>query len=282
MEITAGRVAVVTGAASGIGRALVDHAASRGMQVVAADIDQVALDATVAELRDAGASAVGARTDVSIAEEVQRLADLAYDEFGSVDLLCNNAGVFSGGLLWERSIADWNWVMGVNVYGIVHAIRSFVPRMIESGRTAHIVNTASMGGLVTGAYSGPYFTSKFAAVGLTDCLAQDLRAAGAPIGVSVLVPSLIATGIGTSERNRPERFVDRLHQKGPDAEFVEAMLASSTTEAGMPPAEVAALVFDAVEAGRFWIPTKPSYHEQVEQRHADMQALRLPVPPTLD
>lgn len=282
MEIDPGMVAVVTGAGSGIGRALALHAAQRGMRVVVADIEQPPLDETVEAIETNGGDCIGLRVDVSVEDDVARLADLAFERFGAVNLLCNNAGVFAGGLMWERSVADWNWVMGVNVYGIVHAVRSFVPRMLDSGRPGHIVNTASMGGLVTGAYSGPYYTSKFAAVGMTDCLAQDLRAAGAPVGASVLVPSLINTGIGTSGRNRPERFIDRHHEVGADAAFVEQMLRTATTEAGMPPAEVAALVFDAVEAGRFWIPTKPSFHDQIEQRHRDMQDLALPVPPTLD
>lgn len=282
MQIEAGQVAVVTGAGSGIGRELAVLAALRGMRVVAADIEQPALDDTVDLLEALGAEVVGVRTDVSSSTDVQRLADTAFDRFGQVNLLCNNAGVFSGGLMWERTVADWDWVMGVNVYGIVHAVRSFVPRMLASGAPGHIVNTASMGGLVTGAYSGPYFTSKFAAVGLTDCLAQDLRVVDAPIGVSVLVPSLVATDIGSSGRNRPERFIDRLDEPGPDARFVEEMLATSTSESGMSPVEVAELVFDAVAAGRFWIPTKPSYHDQIRQRHEDMQDLALPRPPVLD
>ena len=281
MKIEAGMVAVITGAGSGMGRSMAEKAAATGMRVVAADIEQPRLDATVEALLATGVEAIGVRTDVSSAEDVARLADTAFGEFGQVNLLCNNAGVFSGGLMWERTIADWNWVMGVNLYGIIHAVQSFVPRMIEGELPGHIVNTASMGGLVTGAYSGPYFTSKFAAVGITDCLAQNLRTTGKPIGVSVLIPSLINTDIGSSDRNRPERFVDRLSEKGADAQFVEQMLAESTA-AGMSPDDVADLVFDAVEDGRFWIPTKPSYHDQIRARHEDMQELRLPVPPTLD
>ena len=162
-------------------------------------------------------------------------------------LLCNNAGVFSGGLLWERTVRDFEWVFAVNLYGIVHAIRSFVPRMLAQDAESHIVNTASMGGLVTNAYSGPYYTSKFAAVGLTECLAHDLAASGAKIGVSLLVPSLIATSIGTSERNRQERYVERGNpEPTPDAAFVTQMLQDSTA-GGMPPSEVAALVIDAVQ-----------------------------------
>jgi NAD(P)-dependent dehydrogenase (short-subunit alcohol dehydrogenase family) len=213
---------------------------------------------------------------------VQRLADLAFDRHGDVALLCNNAGVFSGGLLWERSLEDFEWVIGVNVYGIVHAIRSFVPRLLTQGSESHIVNTASMGGLITNAYSGPYYASKFAAVGLTECLAHDLAGIDARVGVSVLVPSLIATNIGTSERNRLERYVDRRNpDMTPDAAYVTQALRDSTA-GGMSPDEVAVLVFEAVRARQFYIPTKPSYHDQITQRYEDMMAKRLPRAPTID
>ena len=281
MQITPGMVAVITGAGSGIGRALAEKAAHAGMRVVAADIEQPRLDDTVAALGQIGAQAIGVRTDVSVEEDVIRLADTAFAEFGQVNLLCNNAGVFSGGLMWERTMADWKWVMGVNVDGLVHAVRAFVPRMLEMETPGHIVNTASMGGLVTGAYSGPYFTSKFAAVGLTECLAHDLRTTGKNVAASVLVPSLINTNIGTSGRNRQERWIDRGREATPDAEFVETMLVEATA-AGMAPTEVADLVFDAVEAGNFWIPTQPSYHDQIRARHDDMQELRHPAPAQLD
>jgi NAD(P)-dependent dehydrogenase (short-subunit alcohol dehydrogenase family) len=274
-------VAVVTGAGSGIGRALVERAAAQGLKVVAADIEQPQLDATMQAVTAAGGEAVGVRTDVSVPGDLERLADEAWSTFGGVDLLCNNAGVFSGGLMWERTLADWEWVMGVNLYGLVNSVKAFVPRLLEAGTPAHIVNTASMGGLVTNAYSGPYYTSKFAAVGLTECLAHDLASTGAPIGVSVLVPSLVATGIATSRRNRPERFVDRTAEPGADEEFVLAAMVDSIS-GGMPPSEVAALVFDAVEGERFWIPTKPSYHDQIRARHDDMQELRHPGSAQLD
>ena len=252
------RVAVITGAGSGIGRALAFAAAREAMMVIAADVEEPALAETAAQIVAGGGRCVAIPTDVADANAVQRLADTAFDAHGGVHLLCNNAGVFSGGLLWERTLDDWEWVMGVNVYGVVHAIRSFVPRMIAQDVPCHIVNTASMGGLITNAYSGPYYTSKFAAVGLTECLAHDLATAEAKIGVSVLVPSLIATNIGTSERNRGEQFIDRLHpEMSPDAAFVTQVLRESTS-AGMPPGEVADLVFDAVRRNRFYIPTKPA------------------------
>ena len=282
MKIEAGMVAVVTGAGSGIGRALAEHAARQGMIVVAADVETAALDGTVEGIVREGGQAVGIRTDVSVAEEVEHLADTAWSRFGGVQLLCNNAGVFSGGLLWERSLADWEWVLGVNLYGQVHGVRSFVPRMLAGGTPAHIVDTASMGGLVTAAYSGPYFSSKFAAVGFTECLAHDLRATGAPIGVSVLVPSLVATGLADSRRNRPEPSTDDGAEPKADEAFVLAAMKDTLSGAGMPPADVAALVFDAVENGRFWIPTKPSYHDQIRVRHESMQTLSLPPGPELD
>jgi len=282
MEIEEGMVAVVTGAGSGIGRALAARAASRGMKVVAADIEEPNLVDTVDEIVRRGGEAHGVPTDVSVPEQVERLADEAWARYGGVHLLCNNAGVFSGGLMWERTLADWQWVMGVNLYGLVNAVHTFVPRLLASGQPAHIVNTASMGGLVTGAFSGPYFTSKFAAVGLTECLAHDLRTTGAPIGVSTLVPSLVATGIASSQRNRPERWIDRDAERKEDEAFVLAAMEDATLGAGMPPAEVAELVFDAVEHERFWIPTKPSYHDQIRSRHDDMQALRHPAAPPLD
>lgn len=281
MEIVAGDVAVITGAGSGIGRALARHAASLGMRVVAADVEVPKLDETVALITDAGGTAIAVPTDVSVAGSVADLADAAFTTYGAVHLLCNNAGVFSGGMLWERTMADWNWVMGVNLYGIVHAIGAFVPRMIAAGHRSHIVNTASMGGLITNGYSGPYYTSKFAAVGVSECLAHDLRSVGAPVGVSVLVPSLIATSIGSSDRNRPERWIDRDRQRGADEEFVAAALTDSTA-AGMAPDEVASIVFAAVAADQFWIPTRPSYHDQIRSRHEDMQALRHPAAPPID
>jgi len=282
MDEFQGKTAVITGAGSGIGRALAHATARAGMTVVAADVEEVALADTVAQITEAGGRAVGIPTDVADAAAVDHLADVAFGEHGGVHLLCNNAGVFTGGLLWERSLADWEWTLGVNVYGIIHAIRSFVPRMIAQDEACHIVNTASMGGLITNAYSGPYYTSKFAAVGLTECLDHDLRAAGAKVGVSVLVPSLIATNIGTSERNRAERYVDRRRPElSPDAEFVSQMLRESTG-AGMPPSEVAELVLDAVRSERFYIPTKPSYFEQITSRYEDMQALSRPRSPTID
>src|SRR5690242_20358510 len=160
MDEFAGRVAVVTGAGSGIGQGLARQAAREGMHVVVSDVEHGALEATASELRDGGTEVLSVPTDVSDAGQVEALAAAAYERFGAVHLLCNNAGVFQAGVVWQRTEADWEWVMGVNFYGVLHGIRSFVPRMIEAGEPGHIVNTSSMAGIMTVAFSGPYVVSK--------------------------------------------------------------------------------------------------------------------------
>jgi NAD(P)-dependent dehydrogenase (short-subunit alcohol dehydrogenase family) len=255
-----GKTAVITGAGSGIGRGLVQRCVAEGMKVVAADVEQGALDETLAL---SGGETLGVETDVSDGVQVHRLADRAYEAFGSVHLLCNNAGVFQAGLLWERTVEDWEWVLGVNVWGIVHGIRAFVPRMIADGVVGHIVNTSSLAGLVSNAYSGPYNTSKFAAVALTESLAHDLAATGATIGASVLVPGSVNTRIADSHRNRPTSLAAGMGAE--DAAFVDKSLADMTST-GADPADVAGLVLDAVRSGRFVIPTSSGYDKQIEHR----------------
>jgi NAD(P)-dependent dehydrogenase (short-subunit alcohol dehydrogenase family) len=271
-----GRVAVVTGAASGIGRGLARHAAREGMRLVLADVEVAALDETVADVEALGAEAVRIRTDVSQEHEVQALADAAFDRFGAVHLLCNNAGVFQAGVVWQRTQADWDWVMGVNVWGILHGIRAFVPRMLDQGGDAHIVNTASMAGLISVAYSGPYVVSKFAAAALTECLAHDLRAQESSIGVSCLVPGLVDTRIADSTRNRPDEPPSEV--TAPDHHFVAQVLKEQTSTGGRHPDEVAAIVFDAVRARQFWIPTTDGYDPLIRGRYEAL--LERAVPPT--
>jgi NAD(P)-dependent dehydrogenase (short-subunit alcohol dehydrogenase family) len=263
----AGKVAVITGAGSGIGRGLVQACAREGMRVVAADVEPKALQETTEPLTSGGGEVIAVVTDVSSAVAVDALAAAAYEAFGAVHLLCNNAGVFQAGLLWERTEADWEWVLGVNLWGIIHGIKAFVPRMIAGGEPGHIVNTSSLAGVVSNAYSGPYNTSKFAALGLTECLAHDLAAANTQLGASVLVPGSVATRIAESVRNRPTNLVDG--QGAEDAAFVDGMLAA-TAAAGVEPAVVATLVLDAVRKGQFVIPTSPGYDKQITHR---MQAL---------
>jgi NAD(P)-dependent dehydrogenase (short-subunit alcohol dehydrogenase family) len=254
----------VTGAGSGIGRALAGRAAREGMRVVIADVELNALDDAAAEVETAGAEVLVVRTDVSRADQVEELARLTYERFGAVHLLCNNAGVFQAGISWQRELADWDWVLGVNFWGVLHGIRAFVPRMLEAGDEGHIVNTSSLAGLITGAYSAPYITSKYAVLALTECLAHDLRAHGAPIGVSVLVPGLVDTKIAYSTRNRPDEPPGEA--QAPDHYLVEQALRDLLAKGGRPPDEVAGLVFDAVRAGRFFITTSDATEAILRER----------------
>jgi len=265
-----GKTAVVTGAASGIGRALAARLTAEGMHVVAADVEKDALE---------GAAADTFVVDVSDGAQVDALAAYAYERYGTVDVLCNNAGVFSGGLMWQRSIADFEWTLGVNLWGILHAIRAFVPRMLATGTPAHIVNTSSMAGLCTNAFSGPYTTSKFAALAATECLAHDLAATGAPIKVSALVPGAVATRIAASSRNRPAGLPPG---GGDDAAFVEQTLEDFTREQGAQPDDVAALVVEAIRTDTFLVPTRPSYAEQIRTRADALAEKRLPTGAVFD
>jgi len=181
--------------------------------------------------------------------------------------------VFQAGILGERTLADWEWVLGVNVWGIIHGIRSFLPRMIAQGGEGHVVNTSSLAGIVTGAYSGPYVTSKFAALGLTESLAHDLAAAGSSIGASVLVPGAVNTRINESGRNRPEALADGMGAE--DHAFVEDSL-TKVASSGREPSEIADLVLDAVRTGRFVIPTSAGYDAQVRGRAEAMLERLLP------
>ena len=203
----AGRTAVITGAASGIGRAMARRFSREGMTVVAADVDTAALDKLVAD-SGFGSPVRAVPTDVSEPSSVDALADLVYREFGEVGILCNNAGVGPMGTIWEVGVAEWEWVLGVNLWGVINGIRSFVPRMLESGREGHVVNTASMAGLIAGREMTPwrlgaYAASKHAVVAISHTLYAELRTAGAPIGVSLLCPAAVNTRIWDTERLRP-------------------------------------------------------------------------------
>jgi NAD(P)-dependent dehydrogenase (short-subunit alcohol dehydrogenase family) len=278
MQELNGKVAVVTGAGSGIGRALTQACAQEGMRVVAADVEAGALDDTMKLLHDAGADATSLVTDVGNFDAVAALADHAFTTYASVDVLCNNAGVFAGGLMWERPASDFQWTLDVNLWGILNGIRAFVPRMIELGTEAHIVNTVSMAGVCTTPYSGPYDVSKFAALAATECLAHDLAAVGANIKVSMLCPGLVATNIGLADRNRPDAMRCEM---SPDAAFVTQVLTDETAK-GLPPAAVAAMVLDAVRTERFFLPTNASHAPQLRERVDALLAGQLPPVPTFD
>jgi NAD(P)-dependent dehydrogenase (short-subunit alcohol dehydrogenase family) len=273
-----GKTAVVTGAGSGIGRALTLVLGGERMRVVAADVERAALDETMKLLHDAGVDATAQVTDVSRAADVAALADHAYETFGSVDVLCNNAGVFAGGLMWERPASDFDWALRVNLWGILNGIHAFVPRMIEQRTPAHIVNTVSMAGVCTTPFSGPYDVSKFAALAATECLAHDLAVSGAGIKVSMLCPGLVATNIGRADRNRPAEL---RADATPDAEFVTQALVDETAK-GLEPAAVAAMVLDAIRTERFFVPTNPSHAPQLRARTDALLAGELPPVPAFD
>jgi NAD(P)-dependent dehydrogenase (short-subunit alcohol dehydrogenase family) len=272
------KVAVVTGAGSGIGAALAEGFAAEGMRVVAADIDTPGVEATASRIGASGGAALAVKVDVAQEASVAALADTAWDHFGQVDLLVNNAGVFQGGLSWERSVADWDWTLGVNLYGIIHAIRSFVPRMIAQDTEGHVVNTASVAAFVGGPLSSPYVVSKCAAFSLSECLACDLEAAQSKIGASVLTPSTIDTGIATTARVRPESYGT---DPTPDAKAVAEGLATKIAM-GIPPSDVVAPVLDALRNDIFLIPTKPSYQAQIRNRFEALLERKVPGPTDVD
>ena len=252
MQDFAGRVAVVTGGASGIGLGLARRFGTEGMRVVIGDIEAGPLDAAVAELRDAGVEVEGVVTDVSDAAQVQALADAAVARFGGVHVVCNNAGVASGGFSWETPVDTWEWVLGVNLWGVINGIRSFVPLLVQQD-AGYVVNTASVAGLVAGPFMGPYNASKHAVVALSETLLHELAIAAPHVHVSVLCPGWVNTRIGESDRNRPDRLTGELGREvgpGPGLGLLQGVL-----ERGMTPAAVAEQVVDAVRADRFWILT---------------------------
>lgn len=247
-----GRVAVVTGAASGIGKALCERFAREGMRVVMADVEHERLKHAAAEVEALGAEVLAVRVDVSRADELSHLRDATLERFGAVHVLCNNAGVFAGGLSWDAIATDWEWVMGVNVYGILHGIRAFVPFMLEQAEPGHVVNTCSMAGLINMPLSGAYSVSKHAALSLTETLYHELRIKQSPVGVSALCPELIRTRIGHSERNRPAHLKRPEGSTTPEQSLVEHAIRSST-EGGIEPSVMADRVYHGIREDRFYL-----------------------------
>ena len=250
MRELAGRVAVVTGAASGIGRALARALAQAGMRIVAADVDEAGLAETIA-----GLDGVAVRTDVSERREVLALADRAWAAYGAVHVVCNNAGVALWGGLEAATHRDWHWVLGVNLWGVIHGVEAFVPRMIAQQSEGHVVNTASMAGLIASQGLGVYNTSKYAVVGLSETLVKDLRPYG--IGVSVLCPMGVATRIRDSERGRPPALRNEGAAAAAPVELIGRTLS---------PEPVAAMVVDAIRRNRFYIIPHEESLEAIRRR----------------
>jgi NAD(P)-dependent dehydrogenase (short-subunit alcohol dehydrogenase family) len=273
MRTFAGKVAVVTGAASGIGFELAKIFAEEAMAVVMADVEEAALAHAVEALEAAGGRVLGVPTDVSKAEAVEAVAERAVQAFGAIHVACSNAGVFTGGQLWDASLADYEWLLGVNVWGVIHGIRSFVPRMIAQGDECHLVNTASMAALTALPYTGIYHMTKHAVLALSESLFHELRFAAPRVKVSCLCPELIATAIARAERNRPAELAGAAPSTS--GELVRTAITEGTAR-GMPPRLIAERTLQAIREERFYILAEDAWREAALLRCEDIRLGRNP------
>ena len=278
----AGKTAVLTGAGSGFGLECARIGARLGMNLVLVDVQQDALDAATAEVQAAGAQVLARKVDVSNAAQMEQLAADVQQRFGAPHLVFNNAGVGAGGLVWENSVKDWEWVLGVNLWGVVHGVRLFTPMMLAAAKAdpawrGHIVNTASMAGLVDAPNMGIYNVSKHAVVSLSETLYQDLSLVTDQIGASVLCPFFVPTGIHQSHRNRPQ---DMPADKPTKSQLIgQAMSDKAVTSGKVTAAEVAQKVFDAAAQGQFYIYSHPKAIASVQTRMEDIMLGRNPTDP---
>jgi NAD(P)-dependent dehydrogenase (short-subunit alcohol dehydrogenase family) len=268
------KVAVVTGAASGIGFALAERCAALGMRVVIADIERPRLADAEAKLAGQGAEVLAVPTDVSQADSVAALARAAVDQFGGVQLVFNNAGVIAGGTTWESPLSDYEWLMGVNLWGVIHGIRTFVPILLEQDCETHVVNTSSMAGVTTMPYAGIYHMTKHGVVALSECLFHELGAKDARVGVSVLCPEGVATGIHQSGRNRPESLAAA--EPTIESQLIDSSLAH-TVATGVAPEVLASRTFDAIRDDRFYILAPGIWRTTCDQRLDDVREGRNPI-----
>ncbi len=266
MEFEA-KTAVVTGAASGIGRAMARRFASAGSRVVLADVERPRLAETVDELRDMGGEAIAVPTDVSERDQVHALADAAIDAYGAVHIVCNNAGVGSRGLpIAELPIEDFQWLIGVNLYGVIHGIEAFLPHL-RAQNEGHIVNTCSISSFLYMQGMGPYNATKAAVLALSETLLYELGDEGSDVGVSVLCPGWVRTNLGTADRNRPERLaVEFTSEQAAKIQARRERVADVFARDGLDPDAAAALVEDAVRTGRFYVLTHPTMTPEIERR----------------
>ena len=272
-----GKGAGVTGAASGIGRAIAERLAAEGMTLVLADIEEQALAKAEGELKAKGATALAVPTDVSKAGDVEALAKKTIDAFGAVHVVCNNAGVGPpGGPMWERTVADWQWVLGVNLWGVIHGIRTFIPIMRAQDTEGHIVNTASMAGLASAPWMGIYNVTKHAVVTLSETLYQELALMGVNVKVSVLCPAWVDTRLMDADRNRPAELQNPAQEAGgaqpdPIREVIRQLLAT-----GLSPEQVAEDVFKAIRDEKLYILTHPEFKEAIRTRMENILEERNP------
>jgi NAD(P)-dependent dehydrogenase (short-subunit alcohol dehydrogenase family) len=275
MKTFTDRIAVVTGGASGLGRAMAARFAREGVKIVLADIEADALNTTLKEFQDAGHDTIAVQCDVSKADDVEALAERTLEKYGGVHIVCNNAGVAAGGLIWEHTVEDWEWAMGPNVWGVIHGVRVFTPIMLKQNSEAHIVNTASVAGLLTLPGMGVYCVTKHAVVSLSECLHHDLVAQSDKVRCSVLCPAYVPTRIAESERNRPEHLRSDRPRTEEDVRREENMrhaVASGRISAD----QVADAVIDAIRAERFYILTHERIKPAIETRMQDILLNRLP------
>lgn len=267
MEMMTSKTAVVTGAASGIGRALVDQCLAEGMNVVLADVEERALNAALESVARVGSRAVAVLTDVARPDDVERLALRTVETFGGVHLLFNNAGVGAGTTIWESTVEDWAWVMSVNLWGVIHGIRSFVPRMLAQDEPGYVVNTASIAGLVRGHHSASYGVTKHAVVALSEQLALELERMGSKLRAAVLCPGWVNTRINESGRNRPAE----LGNPGPSPEPTPEMMKRweelrELVAHATPASDIAKFTFAGLRAGKFYLLPHPESYEWVRTR----------------
>ncbi len=277
------KTAVLTGAGSGFGLECARIGARLGMNLVLADVQQDALDKSVAEMQAAGAQVLAMRVDVSKADQMQAFADAAFKRFGAPHFIFNNAGVGAGGLVWENSLKDWEWVMGVNVMGVVHGVHFFTPMMLAAAKAdpayqGHIVNTASMAGLLNAPNMGIYNVSKHAVVSLSETLYQDLALVTDQISASVLCPFFVPTGISQSHRNRPDEL--KVETRPTQSQLIGQAMSDKAVGSGkVSAAQVAEMVFDAVAANHFYIYSHPKAIGSVQTRMEDVMLARNPTDP---
>jgi NAD(P)-dependent dehydrogenase (short-subunit alcohol dehydrogenase family) len=270
-----GKVAVITGAASGIGKSIAERCVREGMKTVLADIDEPNLTKAEGELKGLGGTVLAVKTDVSKRGDVELLARQAIDAFGQVHLLVNNAGIGVGGSPWEATWNDWEWAIGVNLWGVIHGVKVFTPIMLAQNTECHIVNTSSAAGLVVGGGSAPYSVTKHGVVALSESLYLALQQRKSLVKVSVLCPGLVRTNIVNAERNRPAHLRNEPVEMTPEMRVgLESMKAAF--EAAMPSDQVADIVLDAVEREQFYILTHPEWTEVIQMRTDNLLRMENP------
>ena len=281
-----GKVAVITGSASGMGRAVAERCAQEGMKVVLADVEQKALDKAEKELKATGATVLAVRTDVSKAEDVQALAEKTLDAFGVVHLLHNNAGIGTGHAFLETSLGDWKWIIGVNLWGPIYGIWTFLPIMLKQDIECHIVTTISMGGLISTPWVSGYNVTKFGVMGICETLDYELRLMGAKIGVSVLCPGYVNTNIPDSERNRPAEFRNdpAWDEKLRELDHYKKLdqMQRQGCKSGMDPKDVAELVINGVKENKFYLYTQPEWLMAAQVRTEEIVQERRPTSMIVD